>query len=369
MSFDAPPTQALDPEKAVLLLQEELAETNREVVALALELEKRVEMRTAELRTAQAELRQTNAGLLQLTLELEKRVEMRTHELAESNVALRQEIAERKQAQSEAQAQVGRLQLLSKITRSIGDRQEMQSIFDVIVRSLVGQMPVDFCCICLYEQTADALTVASLAGASEMLAAELGFAERTRVPLDETILLRCIHGEFVYEPELRQLSSPLAQRLVRNGCRSLAAVPLIVDEKVFGLMISVRWLPQGFAAGECEFLLQLGEHVSLATNNAQLYHSLQRAYDDLRRTQQVVMLSEGLSALGQMASGIADDINNALAPAAVYTESLLNHEPNLSERARDYLQTIRQAIEHVAQTLDRMRAFDREVNRNPQLLP
>jgi len=49
-----------------------------------------------------------------------------------------------------------------------------------------------------------------------------------------------------------------------------------------------------------------------------------------------------------MASGIAHDINNAISPAALYAESLLEREPGLSERARSCLTTIQIAIEDVA---------------------
>ncbi len=79
----------------------------------------------------------------------------------------------------------------------------------------------------------------------------------------------------------------------------------------------------------------MSEHVALATHQAQLYGALQQAYDDLRQTQQAVMQQERLRALGQMASGIAHDINNAISPIALYTESLLEKEPDLSDRTRD----------------------------------
>jgi nitrogen-specific signal transduction histidine kinase/CheY-like chemotaxis protein len=92
---------------------------------------------------------------------------------------------------------------------------------------------------------------------------------------------------------------------------------------------------------------------------------LQQAYDDLRQTQQAVMQQERLRALGQMASGIAHDINNAMSPAALYIDSLLEKEPNLSERARGYLETIAHAIDDVAATVARMREFYRQ--REPQL--
>jgi signal transduction histidine kinase/CheY-like chemotaxis protein len=105
--------------------------------------------------------------------------------------------------------------------------------------------------------------------------------------------------------------------------------------------------------------------VALAAHQAELYAALQRAYDDLRQTQQAVLQQERLKALGQMASGIAHDINNAISPAALYIESLLETEPHLSSQARDHLSTIQHAIDDVAQTVSRMREFYRD--REPQL--
>jgi signal transduction histidine kinase len=88
--------------------------------------------------------------------------------------------------------------------------------------------------------------------------------------------------------------------------------------------------------------------------------ALRQAYDDLRQTQQAIMQQERLRALGQMASGIAHDINNAISPAALYAESLLEREPNLSTRARAHLTTIQRAIDDVAQTVSRLREFYRQ---------
>jgi signal transduction histidine kinase len=88
--------------------------------------------------------------------------------------------------------------------------------------------------------------------------------------------------------------------------------------------------------------------------------ALKQAYDELRRTQEAALQHERLSALGQMASGIAHDINNAISPIGLYTESLLETEPNLSDRARGYLETTLRAIQDVAATVGRMREFYRQ---------
>jgi signal transduction histidine kinase/CheY-like chemotaxis protein len=132
-----------------------------------------------------------------------------------------------------------------------------------------------------------------------------------------------------------------------------------VENRVFGVMIAARAQEDGFLSADCEFLKHLSEHVALASHQMQLHGALQQAYDDLRQTQHTAMQQERLRALGQMASGIAHDINNAISPVSLYTESMLEREPNLSERARSNLTTIQRAMEDVATTVARLREFYR----------
>ncbi len=97
---------------------------------------------------------------------------------------------------------------------------------------------------------------------------------------------------------------------------------------------------------------QLEDRVRLRTGE------LERSNDALRQAQQALIQQERLRALGQMASGIAHDVNNAISPISVYSELLLESE-TLTDRARGYLTTIQRAIDDVAQTVGRMREFYR----------
>jgi PAS domain S-box-containing protein len=275
------------------------------------------------------------------------------------------DITERKQAENRIQDQMVRLDLLNRLTRAIGERQDLPSIFQVVIRSLEENLPIDFCCLCLYEPTAHALTVTNTGMQCQILAAEMSMPVGALVPIDENGLSRCVRGKLVYEPDVSAVPFPFPQRLTAGGLRSLVAAPLLVESKVFGVLIIARRKPHAFGSPDCEFLRQLSEHIALAAHQAQLYTALQQAYDDLRQTQQTVMQQERLRALGQMASGIAHDINNAISPVALYTESLLESESGLSARARGYLETIKRSIEDVAHTVARMREFYRQ--REPQL--
>jgi signal transduction histidine kinase/ActR/RegA family two-component response regulator len=291
--------------------------------------------------------------------ELEQRVVERTAELTHTTEQLRTEVAERVQAEARLQAQLERLNLLDQITRAIGERQDMQSIYQVAIRSLEDRLPVDFSCVCRYDAVDATLTVTRVGVRSEALAMELAMGERASMPIDENGLARCVRGHLVYEPDIADSPFAFPQRLARGGLRSLVIAPLQSESRVFGMLVSARRQPNGFSSGECEFLRQLSAHVALAAQQSQLYSSLQQAYDDLRQTQQAVVQQERLRALGQMASGIAHDINNAISPIVLYTESLLEREPNLSTQAREYLQNIARAIDDVASTVSRMREFYR----------
>ena len=279
------------------------------------------------------------------------------------------DVTERKQARSRLQTQLARLDLLQRTTHAIGERQDLQSIFQVILRNLEDNMPVEFTCVCLYDAATQTLAVNSVGSLSSALAQQAGIVVGRTLPVDRNGLQRCLEGVLVYEPDIADVANGLLQQLAQAGLRSLVAAPMIVEKKVFGVLLIGRPQADAFSSADCEFLRQLSEHVALAAHQIRLYTDLQQAYDDLRLSQHTIMQQERLRALGQMASGVAHDINNAISPIALYTESLLEREPNLSDRTREYLRIIQRAITDVGQTVARMREFYRQRDQQIELLP
>jgi PAS domain S-box-containing protein len=270
------------------------------------------------------------------------------------------DITDRKTAECKLQTQLERLSLLGQITRAIGERQDLRSIFQVVVRSLEDGLQLAFACICLYDHNAEEVIVNCVGIQSEALAMDLAMTQQAHISVNENGLSRCVRGQLVYEPDVSQIDFPFPQRLASSGLRAMVAAPLLFESRVFGTLIAARHEPGSFSSGECEFLRQLSEHVALAAQQAETYNALQQAYDDLRQTQQTVMQQERLRALGQMASGIAHDINNAISPVALYTEMLLEQETNLSQRTREYLEITQRAVGDVAHTVSNMREFYRQ---------
>lgn len=279
------------------------------------------------------------------------------------------DITDRKDSDRRIRGQLERLNLLDHITRAVGDRQDLKSIFQVVVRNLEDSLPADFVCVCLYDAAEEALSVTCVGVNSAALVQELTLNEQARIDVDDNGLGRCVHGELVYEPDIGELAYPFPERLARGGLGAVVMAPLKSESRVFGMLMAARREARSFSSVECEFLRQLSEHVALAAHQAQLYEALKQAYDDLRQTQETMMQEERLRALGQMASGIAHDINNALSPVSLYTESMLETESGLSERGRGYLEVIRRAVEDVAETVARMREFYRPREQQLELSP
>lgn len=261
--------------------------------------------------------------------------------------------------ESRLREQLQRMELLHQITRAISARLDVASVFQIVCNSVQTQLPADFVAIAQQEAGSRRLAVRCTGAAGFSLAERMGLAPGADVPGGQESLARCLGGELVLVPDTRRVEEPLPRMLAEQALFSAVMAPLQAESTVYGMLVVARAQAGAFTPAEGQFLRQLGEHVALASQQAQLHGALQRAFDELQRNQQVLMEKERLRALGQMAGGIAHDINNAISPVALYTESLLENEPGLSERGRAHLLTIQGAIDDVAKTVARMREFYR----------
>lgn len=96
---------------------------------------------------------------------------------------------------------------------------------------------------------------------------------------------------------------------------------------------------------------------ALRDSNIQLSDALAR----LKELQQAIIQQERLSALGQMASGIAHDMNNVLMPILGFSELILSSEAlqNNPKEIKEIVQDIKSAADDARDVLQRLREFYR----------
>jgi signal transduction histidine kinase/HAMP domain-containing protein len=300
-----------------------------------------------------AQIQVRDAALNEANNQLEQRVQERTRDLEA-------EVAERTRAEVALQRQLRRIQLLNLITRATSERTDLETIFHVVLRQLEDHLAVDFGAVFLFDAENQSLTVAGARLKNPLLAPKLDLADGAMFKLKPCGLYPCRQGQAVYWADAEKQDSALAGRLQAIGVRSVVSVPLMAEKQFFGVLTVARSRPEAFELEECDFLTNLGEHVGLVGHQARLHTQLERAYNELRHSQQAVMQQERLKALGQMASGVAHDINNALSPVVGFADLLLRSETTLSPAGQKYLKYIKTAGGDIAHIVARLREFYRQ---------
>ena len=108
--------------------------------------------------------------------------------------------------------------------------------------------------------------------------------------------------------------------------------------------------------------MAIGRQLATTIEKVRLYEETCRAYEDLRRTQEQLLQSEKMSAVGQLIAGVAHELNNPLTAILGYAQ-LLESE-GLHERAADFVNKFFKQAQRTHRVVQNLLSFARQ--RKPQ---
>jgi len=139
------------------------------------------------------------------------------------------------------------------------------------------------------------------------------------------------------------------------GCRLF---PLIGETQLFGVLVVLYeesrppheevWIP----------ISGLTELTAISLNKTYKHQKLQEAFDELHASQDALVRTEKLRALGQMSAGIAHDLKNLLNPLVMYTDHLRDMADN-KEEVLDTAGRMERTLTRGLETVERLRDFSR----------
>lgn len=143
---------------------------------------------------------------------------------------------------------------------------------------------------------------------------------------------------------------------------SFAAVPLMAKGEARGA-IYVDNLFQGRTIGDedIQVLTMFASNACLALENASLYESLESALDTVRTTQDRLVQSEKLMALGEMAARIAHEIKNPLTAIGGFARRIASPRAGRGAHSLErYAQIILKEVQRLERIINETLYFSRE---------
>ena len=244
----------------------------------------------------------------------------------------------------EAQRRRDVAEILARLGRELTGTLETERIAELVTRGLVDLLGVQGSVVF---RLAEDGTLRSLAahGPAAFLGRDVvlqpgegiagrAVAERKAVATsDVTRELRVEHS-----PEHRAA-------LARHDIGAMLGIPLFTHERTIGALVVGDHTGREFTAEELQAVQAFADQAALALENARLYAAAQESLTRLRETQAQLVQAAKMSALGQLVSGVAHELNNPLSVIIGYGQLLL---------AREVPESLRRPIELMVAQGDRM---------------
>jgi PAS domain S-box-containing protein len=142
------------------------------------------------------------------------------------------------------------------------------------------------------------------------------------------------------------------------GVATYLGLPIKIRDEVLGVLTFNTSEPRRYNTEELAYLTSFADQAAIAIQNAHLFAELNQSYRDLQAAQGELVRAEKLRALGQMAAGIAHDLNNML--AAILGQAELLTLQVADPGARERLRLLETAARDGAHLVRRLQDFSRQ---------
>ena len=169
-------------------------------------------------------------------------------------------------------------------------------------------------------------------------------------------------AEVVTQDFLPHLPSAVVEFVCADRLPFWIWVVLWSKDKPIGIMGIASKEDRHYSSNDENLLVAISRQLATTIEKVQLYEETCRAYEDLRRTQEQLLQSEKMSAVGQLISGVAHELNNPLTAILGYAQLL--EGAGLDHQSADYVRKLFKQAQRTHRVVQNLLSFARQ--RKPQ---
>jgi PAS domain S-box-containing protein len=272
------------------------------------------------------------------------------------------DITERKQAEYEIRRRNRELLVLNSIGQTLTESLDLSDSLHRTLRQMAELFNLDATSLYLFDQNGTQLRrIAAVGHRSE-------FSRRfPPVSVNPELMqhIKAVHATFL---SAQGLSLPPIFRDVQLKEAIVDAYVVVLwskDRVIGGLVVGSR-APREFSAADVNLLIAVGSQFSSAIERSILYEETRLAYENLRRTQEQLLHSEKLAAVGQLISGVAHELNNPLTAILGYSQ-LLTSSGQMGQQGIEYADKLYKQAQRTHRIVQNLLSFARQ--HKPERVP
>lgn len=259
------------------------------------------------------------------------------------------DVTEQKQADWDIRRRNRALLALNGIGETLNQSAGLEDGLTAALMKVIELFSAEVASVYFLDETINALKLAASIGYRHE---KRGQAEVVQVSASLLDQIRQAHAT-VLSGALPGLPEGLRDLHRLEGIEVSQVVVLWAKDQIMGVLVVGCRDVRVFSTADLNLLFAVGNQIATTIDKSLLLEKTREAYESLRQTQEQLLQSEKMAAVGQLISGVAHELNNPLTAILGYSQ-LLKSEDYVKARGADYLEKLyKQALRthHIVQNL------------------